>query len=88
MKAKEIIKRWNEEVNGKQVNDMKIKLESKKYYNAEKKWILTEERVFCDDEMLEVYLQVYDVTTMEIVEDEVIEDDVWSIDWKLIDSNM
>lgn len=67
---------------------MKIKLESKKYYNAEKKWILTEERVFCDDEMLEVYLQVYDVTTMEIVEDEVIEDDVWSIDWKLIDSNM
>lgn len=67
---------------------MRIVLESRKYHNEENNWMLTEERIFCNDKMMEVYLQVYDLKTMKTVSNEIIDDDVWAIDWKKIDEEI
>lgn len=66
---------------------MKIILESRKYYNKENKWMLTEERVFCNNELIDTYLQVYNTETMEVVKNDQLDDDVWCVDWVKIDEN-
>ena len=66
----------------------KINLESNKYINKENRWILAEDRMFQDDKMIFVHLQVYDLDTLEEVHNDLLDDDVWMFEWEVFDDEV
>ena len=79
-----------EEIKGTLSSKDKYTLENATYINHEKNWLLQETRIFDDENdgvMMESYLQVLDMTNnMAQVEDEMLDNDVWSIEWDKINS--
>lgn len=79
-----------EEIEGDLSNKDKYTLENATYINHEKNWLLQETRIFDDENdgaMIESYLQVLDMSNnMAQVEDEMLDNDVWSVGWDKINS--
>lgn len=71
-------------------NHNKYVLENATYINHEKNWLLQETRIFDDENdgaMISTHLQVLDMTNnMAFVDDEVLNDYVWSVDWVKLNS--
>jgi hypothetical protein len=59
-------------------------LQNSIHYNAEHNWILTEVRLFDEQQgtMVDAQLHIVDCSTGKLVEDDI--DDVWSYDWVCI----
>lgn len=79
-----------EQLNNSFSSNVKYTLENATYINYENNWLLQETKIFDDENdgvMINTHLQVLDMTNnMAVVDDEILNDDVWSVDWVKINS--
>lgn len=62
---------------------MKLTIESRRYLNKENKWLLSEARLFDKDKLIYTLLQVFDMETLEVIHNDIVDDDVWILDWEM-----
>ena len=62
---------------------MKLTIEIRKYVNKENKWLLSEARLFDGDKLIYTLLQVFDMETLEVIHNNIVDDDVWILDWEM-----
>lgn len=79
-----------EQLNKSFSSNAKYTLENATYINYENNWLLQETRIFDDvnnGSMISVHLQVLDMANhMAVVDDKILNDDVWSVEWSKINS--
>ena len=61
---------------------MGLIIESRKYLNKENKWLLSEDRLFNGEILIYTHLQVFDIRTLEVIHNDIVDDDVWILDWE------